>query len=385
MNRRVLMVDDEQRILDAARRNLHGRFELVTASSGLAALDLLGDALRDGQPYAVLVSDMNMPGMGGAVLLARAHQLDPNLVELVLSGQADLASTISAVNEGSLFRFLTKPCDTDDLVRAVEDGLRQHQLVTSEHELLEQTLNGAVEVLTELIATASPLAFRRTARVRVLAEALVDHVPVGDRWEFRLASMVSQVGCVGVPEEVLASVATGRSLSSRSWQMYGGHPKLGRAMLSRIPRLERVSAWVGDQATTLADAQRPDTGTTAAEMARHGYPGELVFAAITAFIAGVEGGLTPAKVAHELVATAKFPEPVVEALIAAATQLDVGRVIRQVKVGGLTAGMVLNQDVLAGNGTTLLRAGDPVTETLAVRLRHFAGTVGVVEPISVLV
>jgi len=60
-------------------------------------------------------------------------------------------------------------------------------------------------------------------------------------------------------------------------------------------------------------------------------------------------------------------------------------VIRQVRVGGLTVGMVLNQDVLATNGTTLLRAGDPVTETLAVRLRHFHGTVGVQEPISVLV
>jgi len=385
VNRRVLMVDDEQRILDAARRNLHGQFELSTASSGADALEQLGDGLRVGAPFAVLVSDMNMPVMSGAVLLAKAHQLDPNLVELVLSGQADLASTISAVNDGNLFRFLTKPCDTDDLTRAIEDGLRQYQLVTSEHELLEQTLNGAVEVLTELIATASPLAFRRTARVRVLAEALIEYVPVADRWEFRLASMVSQVGCVGVPEEILAYVSTGRSLSTRSWQMYSGHPQLARAMLTRIPRLERVSAWVGDQATTLAEAAAPDTGIAPALMARNGYPGELVFAAIAAFIAGLEGGITPAKVGHELIATAKFPEPVVEALLGAATQLDVGRVIRQVRVGGLTVGMVLNQDVLATNGTTLLRAGDPVTETLAVRLRHFHGTVGVQEPISVLV
>ena len=103
---RVLFVDDEPNVLDSIRRQLRKSCEILTATSGVEALALL----KDTGPVALVISDMRMPGMSGAELLAKIRDLYPDTVRMILSGQADLESTISAVNEGHVFRFLTKPC-----------------------------------------------------------------------------------------------------------------------------------------------------------------------------------------------------------------------------------------------------------------------------------
>jgi DNA-binding NtrC family response regulator len=163
---RVLLVDDEQRILDALRRTLHGRYKVETANSGPDALTVLSASLTDptSGPIAVIVSDMMMPGMNGADFLTKARDVAPDAVRMILSGQADLTSTIAAVNNADLFRFLTKPIDSPTLITALDAALRQYELVISERELLRSTLTGAVDVLVETLALASPLAYRRCWR-----------------------------------------------------------------------------------------------------------------------------------------------------------------------------------------------------------------------------
>src|SRR5690349_22769547 len=93
---RVLFVDDEPNVLDGIRRQLRNRVELETATSAAAGLDIIS---RQG-PFAVVVSDMRMPEMDGARFLAKVNEIAPQTVRMVLSGQADLESTIAAVNEG---------------------------------------------------------------------------------------------------------------------------------------------------------------------------------------------------------------------------------------------------------------------------------------------
>jgi response regulator RpfG family c-di-GMP phosphodiesterase len=97
-------VDDEPRVLDGLRRSLHGSFDVVTATSGEDGLALQREALAGGDPFAVIVSDMRMPGMDGAEFLTAARAVDRDTVRMVLSGQADLAQTIAAVNHADLFR-----------------------------------------------------------------------------------------------------------------------------------------------------------------------------------------------------------------------------------------------------------------------------------------
>lgn len=116
MSDRILLVDDEQPILDAYRRVLRGRYDLDVADSAVAALQMI----KKQGPYAVVISDMRMPNMNGVQLLSLLRQSDPDMVRIMLTGNADQKTAIDAVNKGEVYRFLTKPCDRDTLQRVID-------------------------------------------------------------------------------------------------------------------------------------------------------------------------------------------------------------------------------------------------------------------------
>jgi DNA-binding NtrC family response regulator len=106
MNRKILFVDDEENVLRAFERNLRPHFEIATAVGPAAGLS----AIAGHGPYAVVISDLRMPGMDGIQFLTAVGKESPDSVRLIISGNADLQAAIAAMNEGGIFRFLTKPC-----------------------------------------------------------------------------------------------------------------------------------------------------------------------------------------------------------------------------------------------------------------------------------
>jgi response regulator RpfG family c-di-GMP phosphodiesterase len=121
---RVLLVDDEPNVLSALRRSLRGRgFEILSACNGDEALSVLRT-----QPVDAIVSDMRMPGMSGAELLRASRLIAPDAVRVLLTGYADLGSTVQAVNEGEIFRYLAKPWDDAFLLQVLRDGLARKAL-----------------------------------------------------------------------------------------------------------------------------------------------------------------------------------------------------------------------------------------------------------------
>jgi response regulator RpfG family c-di-GMP phosphodiesterase len=372
------MVDDEQRILDAFRRSLHGRYEVDTANSGQEGLAKTRGTAR---PYSVVVSDMRMPGMSGAEFLAGLREISPDTVQIILSGQAELTDTIAAVNDGNLFRFLTKPCEPAELARALDAALEQHRLVRSERELLERTLDGAVTVLTELMAAAHPVAAGRTGTVKALTDAAIFSLRPKNTWELRIAAMLGQVGLMAVPAEVIAKVVGTRveDVDPDALAMYRGHPQLSRELIGRIPRLERVAAWVASQPVTLAEVRAPTPPATE----ESGGLAKQIYETVTAFVVAVECGLAPGTAVVELARNPRYSAAVLDAAVRAYMSDELRRP-RQVKGKELVVGMLMNQDVVTRTGMTLVRAGEVLTESTAIRLRHFAEGVGVVEPINVL-
>ena len=121
MSRKVLFVDDEPNILEGVRRQLR---KLVTLDTATSAEEGLKVVLENG-PYAVVISDMRMPHMNGTKFLIQVREASPDTVRMILSGQADIDSTIAAINDAQIFRFLIKPCSGEHLVSAVEAGLQQ--------------------------------------------------------------------------------------------------------------------------------------------------------------------------------------------------------------------------------------------------------------------
>ena len=158
MSEKILFVDDEPGVLEGFRRLLHKEFLLDTAGSGREGLAAIASAGDD--PYAVIVSDMRMPGMDGVQFLSRVRITSGDSVRIALTGYADIQAASNAVNEGAIFRFLTKPCEKEVLAKALTAALIQHRLVIAEKGLLEKTLRGSVKVLTDVLSLVNPAGFQ---------------------------------------------------------------------------------------------------------------------------------------------------------------------------------------------------------------------------------
>ena len=159
---RILCVDDEPNVLEGLVAFLRRRYRVTTALNGAQGLV----AIDENGPFDVVVSDMRMPGMDGAAFLGEVREISPDTTRILLTGHAEMASAIEAVNRGGVFRFLTKPCPPADLLRAVREACRVYQLRRAEQELLQETLRGSVGVLTEVMALAAPDLFGRADRGR---------------------------------------------------------------------------------------------------------------------------------------------------------------------------------------------------------------------------
>jgi response regulator RpfG family c-di-GMP phosphodiesterase len=238
MRNKVLLVDDDPNILAAYTRALRKRFSFDTAASGEEALALL----RGPEPYAVILSDMRMPGMDGMQLLAEARGLAPDSVRIMLTGNADMDTAIQAMNRGNCFRFLTKPCDSETLAQALEAGIEQYQLVTAEKELVEGTLKGTLDLLVELLSISDPEACARARALEPLAQKLARALGLESSWVVSCAATLSQVGALTFPTGILARVRAGEPASESERQSVARLPEISAGLIHHIPRMDPVAA-----------------------------------------------------------------------------------------------------------------------------------------------
>jgi response regulator RpfG family c-di-GMP phosphodiesterase len=375
MNQRVLFVDDEPNVLEGIQRTLRKQVELQTASSGAEALRLM----RETGPFALVVSDMRMPAMNGTQFLAKVREQEPDTVRMILSGQADLEDTIAAVNEGHIYRFLSKPCPSDRLLAAVEDGLNQHRLLTAEKVLLEQTLSGAVKMLIEILGMVSPAASNRAARLQRYTIELSNALGLADRWEWPLAAFVSQIGCVALPKDMLFKVEACQTLTEEEKRLYESHPEVAGKLLAAIPRLEDVAVIVTAQFGSLNFSGMPD------DLRQWDVRklGQLLLRASIEYDRLVARGASRENAVSALRAPQfEFPPSVLRAL-PSLTPVANERIVRQIRLADLTVGMILDEDLVSPKGIRLVPSGAEVTRTLMIRLTSIASGVGIAEPFRV--
>jgi len=373
----VLFVDDEPHLLEGIARSLHSHFAVSTASSAAEGLRVL----KASGPFAVVVSDMRMPEMNGAQFLGKVRELAPDSVRIILSGQADLQQTIAAVNEGNIFRFLSKPCDTQSLKVAVATAVEQYDLIMAEKVLLGQTLTGAVNVLMEILGIVAPSAYSRARRLQRYVIALAAALNLGENWQWPLAALLSQIGCISLPKELTAKFEAGQSLSVEERQLFESHPQMAAKMLESIPRLESVAAIVASQNTALSEAELfADLRGLQTRPA-----GRVLLRAAVEFDRQSIGGRS-ATAALEAMKASKVKLP--PALFDALRNLPMTgheHVMRSVRLIDLAPGMLLDEPLNTRKGFCLVPAGHEVTTALLARLRGIDSNVEVQEPFRVRV
>jgi response regulator RpfG family c-di-GMP phosphodiesterase len=127
----ILLVDDEPEILYSLRGLLRQEFNLHTAQSGAEALQILQQ-----HPVHVIMTDQRMPQMTGVELLRQAQGKYPEAIRIVFTGYADIKAVVDAINQGQVYRYLTKPWDPDELLTVLHEACRHHDRIVEQQRLL---------------------------------------------------------------------------------------------------------------------------------------------------------------------------------------------------------------------------------------------------------
>jgi FixJ family two-component response regulator len=359
MTEMILLVDDDCNILDGYRRSLSREFLMQTAESGQQALEL---AAKNG-PYAVVVSDMRMPVMDGLQLLSRIKAQSPDTIRVMLTGNADVDTAINAINEGSIFRFLNKPCSKEVMAKTLTAALMQYRLVTAEKQLLEQTLSGSIQVLTEVLSLVNPAAFSRAERARRYMHHIVTAMSLGNPWQYEVAAMLSQLGCVTLAPETIDAVYSGQKLSPNEQAQYDAHPSVAYELLSKIPRLEPI-AWM------IEHQNRPVSEVGDSNMAGMRVGAEILRITL-AYEKLIRKGTSRTEAAHSLARQNKnFSPEFFQALVTLDPNVEEGE-IRKCLIEELSPGMIIQQEVHTREGALLVSKGQEVTPALIFKLKIF--------------
>lgn len=360
---KVLLVDDEQEILDTLKR-LHKReFKIdiaLEATKGLEAVATQG-------PYAVIVSDMRMPGMDGIQFLSKVKKIAPDSVRIMLTGNADMDTAVDAVNEGNIFRFLTKPCSPEKFSKTLEAGIEQYHLVIAERELLEKTLSRSIKVLIDILSMVNPAAFSRAARIRTYVKHVSSKFKLKNAWKYELAAMLSQLGCVTLPPDIIDKYYSGQSLSKDEQKMLASHPSVGRELLERIPRLESIALMIEKQEKPFSEYQ---TSLPPEKRNEVDIGAQMIKAAID-FDKLVSRGDKFESVSETLLGK---PDECDREIVLAIRSIEVKtsrKASRMIKIADLSEGMTLDEDIIANNKLLVAPKGIEITYPLSWKLKNF--------------
>lgn len=356
----VLCVDDEPRVLEGLRLHLRKDFDVQCAGSGAEALQ----RLRELKSVAVIVSDMRMPAMDGATLLHTVMLQFPSITRILLTGDAGRDAAVSAVNKGNIFRFLTKPCAPDQLRGAVDAAVIQHRLLKAEQRILQETVLGCIQALSDVLALASPVAFGRALGVKRLAMEFAARLDCADYWQLEAAAMLSQIGYLSLPAELVEKLYFRENLTPTEQQAADDVSKVAIRLLEHIPRLEPVLQiitalnWTDEQVARLGDGTI-GLATRILAMTLH-------------YDALVSRGYSVDIAVHMLrMKTARYGDTLIDQFGQYVGGAVEKRQVREVPLASLQPGMTLVDDLRTQNGTMLVPRGFEVTPTFLERIRNY--------------
>jgi response regulator RpfG family c-di-GMP phosphodiesterase len=341
---------------------LRKEYDVHTALGGAEALKTL--AAIGGA--AVVISDMRMPEMDGATFLHHVMHFYPDTTRILLTGEPGRDSALAAVNKAQIFRFLAKPCPPDHLKAAVEAGFMQHRMVTTERTVLKETLIGCIKALVDVLAIANPVAFGRASRIKRLAIEFAESLGRNDFWQLEAAAMLSQLGYLSLPLELVEKVYYGKSLTPEEKIQVGGASEIATKLLENIPRLEPVR-------DILAALDAPDAHMKLLGDGMIG-SGARILALVADYYALVTQG-HPITVAVQRLSrrSSRYGEDLLEQFM---QYLNVGvesadSETREIPLRAVQPGMLIMQEVRTETGALLVTSGFEVTTVFLERIRHF--------------
>lgn len=354
-------------MLEGIQRTLRKQFSVEIAVGGVEGLR----KLAENGPYAVLVVDMQMPEMTGLEFLRRAQTEAPHAVRIMLTGNSDSKTPVDAVNDGRVFHFLTKPCPAPVLVPALEAGLEQYRLEHAERDLLENTLGGAVKVLTEILSLIDPATFDRSQKLKEYVHGFTSSTGGNHSWELELAASLSQIGRVTIPSALVDRIRRGTPLLDAEIELANKVPDLGARLIEKIPRLEKVASLVRYQNKRFDGSGNPSDALAGEDLPI----GARILKVLTDLI-DLEVGLVPRAAAfQQMQERIGWYDLKVLAAVSRWCDIAISAPSRgkpeSVRINQLQAGHVLAENLRTRDGLMIVATNTTLTPMLLVKLNNF--------------
>ena len=416
----LLLVDDEAAILASLKRLLRPcGYAIFTATSGKTGLETL-----EQRPVDLVISDMRMPEMDGARFLEQVSERWPDTKRILLTGYSDTASTIAAINQGKIWRYVAKPWNDEEVVQVVQQALAHRRLVREnqrlslltkeqnnalmalnaslEQKVAERTieLSKALEALEDahgqlrlsFVATVrlfSSLVDLRggklaghSRRVADTARRIAQHLGLSeaDQQDVLLASLLHDIGKIGLPDNLLNAPFNTLPLPDRAEVMR--HPSKGQELLMGVRQLVSAAKIIRYHHEYMDGTGYPD------HLIGKAIPlGARILAVANDYDALQIGAIaihhhTPSEARKFLVKESggRYDPEIVVALLATITEDRKERGSNAVTrwpteialtTGKLKPGMVLSRDMIHQDGYLLAPQGSVLDETLIVQLQEF--------------
>ncbi|GFO69994.1 two-component system response regulator [Geomonas limicola] len=415
--RKVLLVDDEENILRSITRLLleDDDLEVVTATCGTEGLELL----KAHPDVGLILSDQRMPGMSGAEFLQQAREVAPEAVRMVLTGYADMAATVDAINKGGASRYITKPWDDEMLRHAVLEGLEQYLLVqrnrqlsalverqnqelsawnqnlkgrvleqtstirqqneklSERHRQIERAFRQTLVAFSRLIEQHSSRLQEHTTQVTELATELAQALGLdpGEVETIRTAALLHDIGVIGIAPEILEKHPG--LLSAEETRIFLQHAVRGQAAVDEVEELREAGVLIRHHHERYDGTGFPD------RLAGSNIPLGARILSCADFIdrqidkqrgeAAVNFVLERARreLGHQLdPGLFLLLEPLVRARYLPGRSAQAEAAERELPPGELEPGMFLTRNLVSGSGALLLAKGTCMDERKIGSVRH---------------
>lgn len=354
---RVLVVDDSEENLAILRNALHQEYKVSVMKDGAQAINAL-NALK---PDLILL-DVNMPGLDGYETLKRIKRM-PAFTEvpvIFVTGAVSIQDKRMGFEAGAV-DYITKPFDVLEVKLRVKTHMELSKSREEKKELLGSTLVGTIQALLEILSITNPFAFEYSNCSKRFAGAIARDMGIDDIWKVEIAAMLSLIGtCVNPPGKT-EMIICGKNVPLEDRKQFAKHPLVGSKLISKIPRLEDLAEMVKNQMEPLGEMEFNKSNVVLA--------GSQILAVVNNYQNYLHQGQQSKQAIALLKQNRAFNNvDVIRSLERALDHMETRSVIR-VDVDELKVGMVINEDIVTGEGGFVIHKGTAINELVIEHLK----------------
>ena len=233
---RILFIDDDRTLLNTFQRNLQPEFEVDIAEGFPQARSLV----ESGNVYSVMVVDMRMPGYDGIETINKLRELTPDSVYIMLTGNQDVSTAMQAVNEASVFQFMNKPCEMDDMRQALNAAQNYYNEQSSQREVLDGTFAGSIGFMSDIVEMQST-GLIDTNRFSTTMDQIGHQMGLQISWDERIAARLALAGTALLSAEERTKLFTLAPNDPEHTEIVSKLCDASARMVERIPRLAQIA------------------------------------------------------------------------------------------------------------------------------------------------